>query len=241
MRRGLQGGREVGAAGLSQLRRAMASSSQGNVIRFENTPHTPASLSKGLPGQHSQQQHQQMPIYRSPVLEDFRINKSGRKWDLSVSNSTVKKPALTSKDIRGHIVEFSGDQFGSRFIQQKLESSSAEDRQRIFDEIMLSAYMLMSDVFGNYVIQKMLELGDAKQKALLATTMEGNVVHLSMHMYGCRVSQHDVNGDGRLIQGDPESVGSSFERLAGDDHQGARTLFRSMRGVSECQSCHPGE
>lgn len=46
----------------------------------------------------------------------------------------------------------------------------------------------MSDVFGNYVIQKMFELGDAKQKALLAKKMEGNVIYLSMHMYGCRVS-----------------------------------------------------
>jgi mRNA-binding protein PUF3 len=100
------------------------------------------------------------------------------------------------QDIRGHIVEFSGDQFGSRYIQQKLESCSADDRQRIFDEIMPSAYLLMSDVFGNYVVQKMFELGDAKQKALLAKKMESNVLYLSMHMYGCRVSLRY----GRLIR-----------------------------------------
>jgi len=35
-------------------------------------------------------------------LEEFRTNKN-RKWELS--------------DIQGHVVEFSGDQHGSRFIQ----------------------------------------------------------------------------------------------------------------------------
>lgn len=53
---------------------------------------------------------------RSPLLEEFRNNKN-RKYELS--------------DIVGHIVEFSGDQHGSRFIQQKLESASEQDKQLV--------------------------------------------------------------------------------------------------------------
>jgi hypothetical protein len=44
------------------------------------------------------------------------------------------------KDIFGHIVEFSGDQNGSRLIQQQLEEASEEDKLRVFDEIVPSIH-----------------------------------------------------------------------------------------------------
>ena len=59
----------------------------------------------------------------------------------------------------GHIVEFSGDQHGSRFIQQKLETAEDPEKQLVFEEILPSALQLMTDVFGNYVIQKFFEHG----------------------------------------------------------------------------------
>jgi pumilio RNA-binding family len=50
------------------------------------------------------------------------------------------------------VVEFSGDQHGSRFIQQKLETANSEEKQIVFDEIVPhSALQLIQDVFGNYV------------------------------------------------------------------------------------------
>ena len=55
------------------------------------------------------------------------------------------------KDIFGHIVEFSGDQNGSRLIQQQLEDASEEDRERVFKEILSNISQLIQDVFGNYV------------------------------------------------------------------------------------------
>lgn len=49
-------------------------------------------------------------------------------------------------------MEFSGDQHGSRFIQQKLETASSEEKQIVFDEIVPNnALQLIQDVFGNYV------------------------------------------------------------------------------------------
>lgn len=48
----------------------------------------------------------------------------------------------------------SADQHGSRFIQQKLESCSAEEKASVFEEVLPHAATLMTDVFGNYVIQK---------------------------------------------------------------------------------------
>jgi hypothetical protein len=51
-------------------------------------------------------------------------------------------------------LQCSMDQYGSRFIQQKLETATAEEKTNIFPEIIPHARILMTDVFGNYVIQK---------------------------------------------------------------------------------------
>jgi mRNA-binding protein PUF3 len=47
----------------------------------------------------------------------------------------------------------------------------------------------MSDVFGNYVIQKFFEHGDQGQKKALGNKMKTRVYALSLQMYGCRVVQ----------------------------------------------------
>ena len=72
------------------------------------------------------------------------------------------------RDLSRHIVEFSQDQHGSRFIQQKLERATVNEKQMVFNEILPSAYNLMTDVFGNYVIQKFFEFGTPEQKAILS-------------------------------------------------------------------------
>ncbi|GAP87434.1 putative pumilio domain-containing protein [Rosellinia necatrix] len=113
---------------------------------------------------------------RSQLLEEFRsLNKSNKRYEL--------------KDIYGHIVEFSGDQHGSRFIQDKLVVANSEEKEHVFREIESNAIQLMKDVFGNYVIQKFFEHGNQVQKKLLAAQMKGKVCDLSIQMYSCRVVQ----------------------------------------------------
>ena len=41
----------------------------------------------------------------------------------------------------------------------RLESADATDLQALFDELLPEALKLMTDVFGNYVVQKLLEHG----------------------------------------------------------------------------------
>lgn len=88
-----------------------------------------------------------------------------------------------------HIVEFSGDQSGSRFIQHKLETANSDEKEQVFKEIKPNALPLMKDVYGNYVVQKLFEHGSQVQKKILAGIMEGNVADLAIQMYGCRVVQ----------------------------------------------------
>lgn len=112
---------------------------------------------------------------RSPVLDDFRTSRTNRRFEL--------------KDIYGYIVEFSGDQHGSRFIQSKLETANSDDKEHIFREISANALVLMRDVFGNYVVQKFFEHGSQVQKKYLAEQMRGKMVELSTQPYACRVVQ----------------------------------------------------
>ena len=59
----------------------------------------------------------------------------------------------------------------------------------VFQEILTAAYSLMTDVFGNYVIQKFFEYGSSDQKQTLAQRVRGHVLPLALQMYGCRVIQ----------------------------------------------------
>ena len=95
----------------------------------------------------------------------------------------------SDQDLYNHFVEFSGDQHGSRFIQQKLETANSDDKEQIFQEILPNSLQLMTDVFGNYVTQKLFEHGSQAQKKVLAHQMKGHVYDLSLQMYGCRVVQ----------------------------------------------------
>ncbi|XP_074267990.1 pumilio homolog 1-like [Silene latifolia] len=128
--------------------------------------------------------------FGSSLLEEFKSNKT-RCFELS--------------EIAGHVVEFSADQYGSRFIQQKLETATVDEKNMVFEEINPQALTLMTDVFGNYVIQKFFEHGMDAQRRELANKLDNHVLNLSLQMYGCRVIQKaievvDVDQKIRMVQ-----------------------------------------
>jgi mRNA-binding protein PUF3 len=112
---------------------------------------------------------------QSNFLVEFRAAKDKKKYDL--------------RALQGHIVEFCGDQVGSRHIQNKIMEANSEEKTLVFNEILPNARQLMHDVFGNYVIQKFFEHGDQVQKKSLAREMKGNVYYMSTATYACRVVQ----------------------------------------------------
>eukprot|EP01064_Diplonema_japonicum_P025462 TRINITY_DN36892_c0_g1_i1.p1 TRINITY_DN36892_c0_g1~~TRINITY_DN36892_c0_g1_i1.p1 ORF type:complete len:657 (+),score=101.07 TRINITY_DN36892_c0_g1_i1:152-1972(+) len=115
----------------------------------------------------------------SQLMEEFR--RKSRLWELP--------------DFAGHVLEFSRDQDGSRLIQKKLEQScqlgdvGRMQLDAIFVELLPEALHLMTDVFGNYVIQKLLEFGQDTHRAQLVGVMKNCVVDLTKQTYGCRVVQ----------------------------------------------------
>ncbi|KAF8396804.1 hypothetical protein HHK36_018437 [Tetracentron sinense] len=154
----------------------------GSPIRHnERNMHFPSvmrNLAGGVMGAwHSEAGGNMDESFASSLLEEFKSNKT-KCFELS--------------EITGHVVEFSADQYGSRFIQQKLETATPEEKNMVFQEIFPQALSLMTDVFGNYVIQKFFEHGTASQRRELANQLNGHVLTLSLQMYGCRVIQKAI-------------------------------------------------
>ncbi|XP_039041612.1 pumilio homolog 3-like [Hibiscus syriacus] len=145
--------------------------------------------------------------FASSLLEEFKSNKT-KCFELS--------------EISGHVVEFSVDQYGSRFIQQKLETATTEEINMVYEEIMPQSLALMTDVFGNYVIQKFFEHGLPAQRRELACKLLGQVLTLSLQMYGCRVIQKHV-----LEHGKPHERSIIIKELAGKIVQMSQQKFAS--------------
>lgn len=123
-----------------------------------------------------------MPSGRSRLLEDFRNNRfpnlqlrdlpghmvefsqdqHGSRSDVLLGSEMhlKKSNVFSSHFLSFHVISNLHLYFcHSRFIQQKLERATPAERQMVFGEILQSAYQLMTDVFGNYVIQKFFEVG----------------------------------------------------------------------------------
>ena len=62
---------------------------------------------------------------RSKLLEEFRTNRTD----------------LTPAALAGHVAEFARDQHGSRFIQQMLESATADEKEAIFAGACVNEYI----------------------------------------------------------------------------------------------------
>ena len=122
----------------------------------------------------------------------------GLRHSVSSASESLLEEYKSSKgtwktfDIEGHIVEFCQDQNGSRFIQQRLEVAEVNEKLLVLKEVMPSVRRLRNDVFGNYVVQKLLAHGTKEMRDQLKVTFKNEMLSLSTQMYGCRVVQKAI-------------------------------------------------
>jgi len=148
----------------------------------------------------------------SPLLDEFRATKN-RDW--------------TMHQIAGHVVEFCQDQNGSRFIQQRLELGDPAEQQIVVCEVIPAIRRLRNDVFGNYVVQKLLDFGTAQVKSSIRDTLEGEMLQLSLQMYGCRVVQKALEA---LSEED-------IPRLLVEFHHNVLSCIHDQNGNHVIQKC----
>ncbi|PIA33038.1 hypothetical protein AQUCO_04200053v1 [Aquilegia coerulea] len=130
--------------------------------------------------------------YKGDNLDD--LNYFNR---LQIYNSQVhqlmNQPRFNSlEEVRGIMVATAKDQHGCRFLQKKIEGGRKEDIEMILVEIKDYISELMVDQFGNYLVQKLLDVCNAEQRhdILISITRNEHVLHkICRDMHGTRAVQ----------------------------------------------------
>ncbi|SCU93781.1 LADA_0G04874g1_1 [Lachancea dasiensis] len=89
----------------------------------------------------------------------------------------------------GNILSLCKDQHGCRFLQRQLDIGGSEAADAIFEETKDYVVELMTDSFGNYLVQKLLERVSDNQRLELVRSSAQSFVFISLDPHGTRALQ----------------------------------------------------
>ncbi|KAI3511659.1 hypothetical protein L1887_18816 [Cichorium endivia] len=151
--------------------------------------HQPApSLTRFM--NHANQKGPEKILTRSRGLNPIGSLKFG-SFDREDPVSNIVK----SDDFSERIYCMAKDQQGCRSLQKKFSEGTREDLENIFREVIVHVIELMTDPFGNYLVQKLLEVCDKHQHMQILrviTRKPGDLVRISCDMHGTRAVQKVV-------------------------------------------------
>ncbi|CAM6011016.1 unnamed protein product [Sphagnum balticum] len=170
------------------------------------------------------------PFLHSPLHGTKAVSHNTPVAVKEASRSTQPPKYTTLEEVEGHIYLIAKDQHGCRFLQKKFDEGGPEDVEKIFHEIISHITELMKDPFGNYLVQKLLEVCDEKQRMeiLRSVTMDGELVRISLNMHGTRAVQ-------KLIETlkSPEQIAMVITALS----DGVVELIKDLNGNHVVQRC----
>ncbi|KAK3204858.1 hypothetical protein Dsin_018904 [Dipteronia sinensis] len=160
-------------------------------------------------------------------------------WSLSSDSDDFKSTNLRPQpqkynsvdEVTGRIYMLAKDQHGCRFLQRKISEGTSEDIEKIFVEIIDHIVELMTDPFGNYLVQKLLEVCNENQRMQMLHTITrkaGDLVRISCDMHGTRAVQKVI-----------ETLKSpkQFSLVVSALKPGIVTLIKNMNGNHVAQRC----
>ncbi|KAJ7527351.1 hypothetical protein O6H91_16G049800 [Diphasiastrum complanatum] len=168
---------------------------------------------------------------KSPSMAQVDVEADGSMLLNPPTSHLQQQPKYSSlEEVKGRIYAIAKDQHGCRFLQRKFDEGSVEDVKTIFSEIFDNIVELMTDPFGNYLIQKFFEVCTESQRMqiLSAVTETAELVSISLNMHGTRAVQ-------KLIETltSPEQVDMVIMSL----QQGVVTLIKDLNGNHVVQRC----
>ncbi|CAA2960772.1 pumilio homolog 2-like [Olea europaea subsp. europaea] len=105
---------------------------------------------------------------------------------------SISSKCSSLAEAQGYIYHMAKDQHGCRFLQRIFNEGTSRGVQIIFTEVIHHVVELMMNPFGNYLMQKLLEVCNEEQRMeiLLRVTEEpGELVRISLNTHGTRVVQ----------------------------------------------------
>ncbi|KAI4344838.1 hypothetical protein L6164_012025 [Bauhinia variegata] len=165
-------------------------------------------------------------------LHNFRPNgltSDGKEFRKS-NQKQVPQKHTSVDEVKGRIYLMAKDQHDCRFLQRKFEEGTPEDIDKIFLEIIDYTAELMIDPFGNYLIQKLLEVcdEDKKMQILHAICKPGEFIRISCDMHGTRAIQKVIETLKK-----PEQ----FSMVVSSLKPGIVTLMKNINGNHVAQRC----
>ncbi|KAF2314572.1 hypothetical protein GH714_027711 [Hevea brasiliensis] len=160
-------------------------------------------------------------------------------WNLSDDITDLKNTNLRPQpqkynsvdEVTGRVYLMAKDQHGCRFLQRKFSEGTPQDVEKIFFEIIDHIIELMTDPFGNYLVQKLLEVcnEDQRMQILCAITRKaGELVRISCDMHGTRAVQKVI---------ETLKTPEQFSMVVSSLKSGIVTLIKNMNGNHVAQHC----
>lgn len=130
------------------------------------------------------------PSIHSPTLSFDNSSPSQKSPGKRTNQISTKISNYTSlKELKDHIYDSAKDQNGCRFLQKKLDDKDPKEIELIFEEVFPHITELMTDPFGNYLCQKLVEHCNDTQKTSIIKSVSNDLVKISMNMHGTRAVQ----------------------------------------------------
>ena len=153
-----------------------------------------------LQEQHGKSINDLVPDYSIPMMNSPCVNLSDVWNDGIVSmNSRISrspkahyKSSMMPKfepltNVQGSIAEIAKDQYGCRYLQRILDEGKEEEREMIFNEILHHVSDLMVNPFGNYLVQKVLEVCTDGQRLKIVSVLANHpleLMEIALNMHG---------------------------------------------------------
>ncbi|KAK4247099.1 armadillo-type protein [Corynascus novoguineensis] len=132
------------------------------------------------------------PLYNQPPAprphqdSQARVIQSRRQMD---SEAMARFNNLPLEQVGGTIYSLCKDQHGCRYLQKQLENRIPEQIHMIWLETNQHVVELMTDPFGNYLCQKLLEYCNDDERTVLIQNATPSMVTIALNQHGTRALQ----------------------------------------------------
>ncbi|KAG5018965.1 hypothetical protein JHK87_014820 [Glycine soja] len=134
-------------------------------------------------------------VGRSVVRKNFYSSAaapSGQRSGGDFSSVPMLQDFYSVPDAQCYIYNMAKDQNGCRFLQRMVAEGTYQDICMVFEGIIGNVVELMIDSFGNYLVQKLLDVCTDDQRlqiVLMLTNHPAQLVRVSLNTHGTRVVQ----------------------------------------------------